>query len=317
MRGKHSDDQTDPIRRRVLRTGAGALIAASGAAGAGCLGISGLGGPSPETQVENAQGAWEKYADLRTALQDGYRTTGIYRTREGGVVGEVLVNYEVKKPKSEQPQVLLYNLSDDGQYELVGGEWYKPTEDADSPPSLFGTEFAGPVPAVPGLPKRYALRVWFASENSEGLFALANPSLSPPAYAEDLGTAREALRPLRNGAKAQQGGYRNTEKCVTISPDAGYGVPFVRKGEGPTAELANPPILPYRLTSNWSYALMGAEWWVPADQSPPDLFGVSWHDPMPAHSPRVDRPEHRGLHAWLFRANPAGMFAPGNPLVNC
>lgn len=312
---RHDDPPATATRRRALRAGTGALIAASAA---GCLGVSGLGGPSPEEQVENQQSDWEKYADLRTALEDGYRTTATYRTREEGVVGELLVNYQVKKPKPEQPQVLLYNLTEDGQYELAGAEWYRAAEDVDSPPSLFGTEFSGPVPAVPGLPERYALRVWFASENPEGLFALANPSLSAPAYAEDLGAAREALRPLRNGAKAQEEGYRNTEKCITLGSDAGgYGVPFVRKGEGPTTELTDPPILLYRLTSNWSYALMGAEWWVPGGESPPDLLGATWHDPMPSHSPKVDRPEHRGLHAWLFRANPAGMFAAGHPLVTC
>jgi hypothetical protein len=316
MTGKERDERT-ATRRDALRAGTGALIAGTGGA-AGCLGVSGLGGPSPEEQVENQRDAWEKYADLRTALEDGYRTTATYRTREEGVVGELLVNYKVKNPKPEQPQVLLYNLADDGQYELVGGEWYKPAEDTDSPPSLFGKTFEGPVPAVPGLPERYALRVWFASDNAEGLFALANPSLSAPAYAGDLGTAREALRPYRNGAKAQKEGYRNTEKCITLGGGAGgYGVPFVREGEGPRTELADPPLLLYRLTSNWSYALMGAEWWVPEGESPPDLLGATWHDPMPAHSPRVDRPRHRGLHAWLFRANPAGMFAPGHPMVTC
>jgi hypothetical protein len=37
--------------------------------------------------------------------------------------------------------------------------------------------------------------------------------------------------------------------------------------------------------------------------------------PMLGHNPKM--PIHYDLHVWVYRDNPAGMFAMWNPLVRC
>jgi hypothetical protein len=40
--------------------------------------------------------------------------------------------------------------------------------------------------------------------------------------------------------------------------------------------------------------------------------------PMEGHEPLIPKEYvHYDLHAWLFKNNPLGMFAPTNPNVNC
>lgn len=50
-------------------------------------------------------------------------------------------------------------------------------------------------------------------------------------------------------------------------------------------------------------------------QGHPALFGVPFDGPMPGHEEGM--PEHYDLHAWAWRANPNGVFAPFNPNVGC
>jgi hypothetical protein len=43
--------------------------------------------------------------------------------------------------------------------------------------------------------------------------------------------------------------------------------------------------------------------------------GQSFDGPMPGHNP--DMPVHYDLHVWLYKYNPAGLFAAWNSRVNC
>jgi hypothetical protein len=45
----------------------------------------------------------------------------------------------------------------------------------------------------------------------------------------------------------------------------------------------------------------------------PTLFGQESDGPMPGHGP--NEPEHYDLHAWVWHANPDGVFAEFNPNV--
>jgi hypothetical protein len=45
------------------------------------------------------------------------------------------------------------------------------------------------------------------------------------------------------------------------------------------------------------------------------MFGVPFDGPMLGHSPQM--PIHHDLHVWLYRHNPAGIFAMWNPQVEC
>jgi len=304
-------------RRDALRVGS--LAASAGAAG--CLGVGSLFGPSPEEQVENHESALERFTDVSAALTEGYRTTGTYVRTDEGVLGEPFVNVEIDELDPERPQAVLYTLTEDGNYEAVGLKWFVSAEDRDSPPSLFGTEFSGPHGSEAALiPEHYALHVWLYRENPEGLFARYNPAVDPPGLVDRIAPVREALTDFRVGAEAQENGYANTENCAAAG-DGGYGVAFVRDGTDGTGgtDPEDPPVLLYRLTENWTYQLMGAEWYVPAGEvdSPPTMFERTFHDPAAGHSEDTGQPEHYGLHAWLFRANPRGMFATHNPTVSC
>jgi hypothetical protein len=42
---------------------------------------------------------------------------------------------------------------------------------------------------------------------------------------------------------------------------------------------------------------------------------VDFDGPMPGHAP--DMPVHYDLHAWMYEANPDGLFKMWNPSVTC
>ena len=63
------------------------------------------------------------------------------------------------------------------------------------------------------------------------------------------------------------------------------------------------------------------EWLVPltADtKERPSLFGEKFLGPMEGHEPLIPKEfVHYDFHAWLFKDNPLGMFAPTNPNMSC
>ena len=299
----------DFVRRSALAVAAGL---------AGCLGSL---GPSAEKQVYSHEEKLSRFRDVGTAIDEGYRTTATYVQSEEGVLGIPFINRNVEKLQPTKPQVVLYGLTEEGQYRPFGLKWFVPADDRNSPPTLFGKQFVGPIEGDSALvPKHYALYVWLFYENPDGLFATYNPAIQPPKLVDRIAPVREALRRYFLGREAQKrAGYKNTEQCIATA-DSGYGVPFVKKdAERGTLDPREPPILLYRVTANWSYNLMGAEWYVPVDEvnRPPSMFGQQFHDPMNGHSPKTDQPKHYGLHAWLFQANQRGMFAQFNPAIHC
>jgi hypothetical protein len=312
-------------RRSFLR---GSALLGAAALGTGCLDA----GPPPEERVRSAAEAFTDLRDVGDAVADGYRTLGRHVRTDDGGLGEVFVNDRqpfAETPDDldpERPTVLFYRLTGDGGYDPAGAGWSVPVESADGPPTLFGREFHGPSEhAVPGQSDHYGLHAWVFEDNPDGVFAPLHPELVGPAYVQTVYEVRAALdrfRPqvetdaeeVEGGAKAaEEAGYRNTEEQIS-SGEKLYGVPFYDPEiEGLDPE--RPPILLYRMTSLWYYELMGAEWYVPVEEvdEPPEPFGQRLHEPMAGHSPHTDQPEHYGLHAWLFRANPDGMFELFNP----
>jgi hypothetical protein len=49
----------------------------------------------------------------------------------------------------------------------------------------------------------------------------------------------------------------------------------------------------------------------------PQLFGQLFDGPMEGHIPDGSMPWHWDLHAWIWQANPHGIFAPFNPTIRC
>ena len=302
-------------RRAFLGRGALATVGVL----AGCTDV--ISGPSSETQLREHEEELRRFEDLTVALDEGYRTTGLYVRTDEGVLGEVFVNRMVDELQPTTPQALLYGLTEAGQYRPFGLKWFVSAEEYDDPPTLFGKQFSGPMEgASERIPTHYALHAWLFRENPDGLFATYNPAVEPPKLVDRIEPVRDALRRYVGGVVAEEeAGYRNTEKCIATE-DGGYGVPFVKTdGDAGGTDPTAPPILLYQITSDWTYVLLGAEWYEPVDEveDSPSMFGQTFHDPVAGHSPRMDQPRHRGLHAWLFRANPRGMFAPFNPRIYC
>lgn len=292
------------------------FLAATGSAIA--FSVTGCLGSDPETQVEDHRSDLEPLGDVATAMDRDFRTLATYVQTGDGVLGERLLKERSGDPVATEPDIVTFDFAADGSYEPLALQWYVPVESADGTPSLFGRDFDGPIEDPTGLlPRHYDLTVWLFRENPEGLFARYHPDVEPASFVEDLGTARDALDDYARSQRAVDDGYENPEECASDG-DGVYGVPFVGDTGGGT-DLTDPPILRYRLTSGWSYVLLGAEWFVPAEDASesPELFGQRFHEPIDGHIASTGQPRHYGLHAWLFRSNPRGLFAPYNPALTC
>jgi hypothetical protein len=63
------------------------------------------------------------------------------------------------------------------------------------------------------------------------------------------------------------------------------------------------------------YIVFKDVWEAAGHTAKPRLFGVDF-DFTPSPN-RYGIPAFYALHAWIWKANPAGMFMPWNPRVNC
>jgi hypothetical protein len=124
--------------------------------------------------------------------------------------------------------------------------------------------------------------------------------------------------------------YLSTVGCVHYSgekmadhmayPKGAMGVHFVNVTVQGAPDPMKPNVLIYEPVGK-ELKLVAVEWLVPltADiKERPSLFGQSFMGPMEGHEPLIPKEYvHYDLHAWLFKNNPLGMFAPTNPDVSC
>lgn len=104
--------------------------------------------------------------------------------------------------------------------------------------------------------------------------------------------------------------------CMTDPGGAGgmgfhYGNTSLIDG---TASVETPQLLLYEPEQNGRLRLVAVEYIIPysfhaRSAAPPVLFGQPFQ--------QVDAFQLWGLHAWVWRENPSGIFAPWNPRVNC
>lgn len=131
----------------------------------------------------------------------------------------------------------------------------------------------------------------------------------------NLNHSRRQLEKYTNHETALDDGYENMDVCVD-----GLGVPFVNQGVDQVT-YDQPHILLYDRTADGKFELLGAEWFVPADEvdDPPSVWAGepegTMDGPMEGHY--ATQPRHYGLHAWLFTENPNGLFANTHPVVTC
>ncbi len=131
-----------------------------------------------------------------------------------------------------------------------------------------------------------------------------------------LAAARAATARYHRAEVALAEGFENTQFCVA-APGAAMGVHYVhgaRVGDG-VLDPAHPEVLVYEPQADGTARLVAVEYMIPRPmwdaQHPgtrPTLFGQAFEDgPMNTYT----------LHAWVWRHNAAGMFAPMNPAVSC
>jgi hypothetical protein len=163
------------------------------------------------------------------------------------------------------------------------------------------------------------------------LGSLPAAAQAPKGLTPELQKAKEALEKYKDPVKAIHDGYFSTLGCVTYPkpggpgqvpyPAGGMGVHFLNVGLlGKPLDPAKPQVLVYEPAGN-KLRLVAAEWFVPLSpdvKERPQLFGKPFDGPMEGHDPLMPHGlHHYDLHVWLWKDNPAGMFAPTNPKVKC
>ena len=155
--------------------------------------------------------------------------------------------------------------------------------------------------------------------------AAAGPDLSP-----ELQRVRARLDKYQDPLVAVRDGYFSSVACVEFHKSGagaveyapgGMGVHFLNlQLVGPVLDPAKPQVLIYEPVGD-RLQLAAAEWFVPteiAGGKRPAIFGQELQGPMDGHEPLQPKGlHHYDLHVWLWKHNPAGVYAPTNPAVKC
>jgi hypothetical protein len=142
---------------------------------------------------------------------------------------------------------------------------------------------------------------------------------------EDLRRARAATRKFRDVKVARAAGYAATGECAQDPKYGGMGIHYANEELVADGELdvTKPEILVYQPLPSGKLRLGAVEYFqvdgdqdLATDDDRPSLFGhMPFDGPMLGHEPGM--PIHYDLHVWLYRHNPAGLFAMWNPRVHC
>lgn len=157
------------------------------------------------------------------------------------------------------------------------------------------------------------------------MLALAGCSADPvePAL-DDIAIMRQATAQYQDFQVAVADGFVQLSPCVA-SPAGGMGFHYGHPGRIGDAVIdpAVPEILLYEPTPGGGMLLVGVEFMVHRDAwegagngAPPTVAGRTLDPPNPNH-PDEHLREFHTLHAWVWKDNPAGMFNPFNPSVQC
>ena len=132
---------------------------------------------------------------------------------------------------------------------------------------------------------------------------------------QDLATLRQVTASFHSFDAASAAGWSAQITPCMESPEGGMGFHYGNVGliDG-TARVDQPELLLYEPESNGRLRLVAVEYIIPytfhsRDAAPPVLFGQAFA--------QVDAFQLWGLHAWVWKNNPSGTFAPWNPQVNC
>ena len=144
------------------------------------------------------------------------------------------------------------------------------------------------------------------------------------AVTDDLRKARRATLAFRDVAAARAAGYEADHECAEDPKYGGMGIHYSNPrliADG-RLDVERPEVLVYQPTGGGKLRLGAIEYFqadadqdLDTDGDRPSLFGLPFDGPMLGHNPQM--PKHYDLHVWLYRHNPAGMFAMWNPQVKC
>jgi hypothetical protein len=133
---------------------------------------------------------------------------------------------------------------------------------------------------------------------------------------KDLARLRSVTAAFHDFATASRAGWSTQiTKCMTDPVLGGMGFHYGNTALiNGTATVENPQLLLYEPDKNGKVSLVAVEYIIPysfhpRDAEPPVLFNQKFQ--------QVDSFQLWGLHAWVWKENPSGMFAPWNPNVNC
>jgi hypothetical protein len=153
---------------------------------------------------------------------------------------------------------------------------------------------------------------------------------SEDANRAEIEALKKSLEKYQNYEVAVRDLYLSTVACVLLSGKKIAGnVEYAKGGMGvhfPNVTMRGPPdpkkpnVLIYEPDGK-KLRLVAVEWFAPLTPETkvrPSLFGQPFLGPMEGHEPLIPKDfVHYDLHAWLFKDNPLGMFAPTNPKVTC
>lgn len=150
---------------------------------------------------------------------------------------------------------------------------------------------------------------------SESFLGKSHPDLSAD-QKQQLAQLRRLVAPFHNFEKAEDAGWNVQFTPCLSHPTEGamgyhYGNPAFVDGD---ATVLEPELLLYEPQKNGRLRFVGVEYIIPFDilgpeSEPPTLLGQEFH--------QVPDAGLWGLHVWVGRHNPSGLFADWNPEVTC
>ncbi|MEU6141509.1 hypothetical protein ABZ848_14225 [Streptomyces sp. NPDC047081] len=155
--------------------------------------------------------------------------------------------------------------------------------------------------------------------------AHAAPDPDPSVW-NDLSKTYDATAKYGYEAFAPKGGFARTDVCVADPKQGGMGYHYVNSANINSLDPAKPAALLYADAFKDEYAdvdefsegrkLVAVEWIVKSTgQAAPTLFGQKFQGPD--FYPEPLNGNYFTLHAWIYKPNESGLFAPWNPEVAC
>lgn len=134
---------------------------------------------------------------------------------------------------------------------------------------------------------------------------------------KDLAALRRVTASFHDFNTAKHAGWSTQITPCMTDPGGAGGMGFHYGNTGlidGTASVEKPQLLLYEPEKNGNLRLVAVEYIIPysfhpRSAAPPVLFNQQFA--------QVDAFQLWGLHAWVWRDNPSGIFAPWNPRVNC